>query len=144
MNSGPLPVVLQEMKYKINYYSDLLDKYPHLHIEQTWDGERLFTKDVNQIITSFEPVGSMGFDFYCFDEQFKTKIYADPSGVNVCTDEYYEVDWLPELFPDNLNPKVLVDLMKEINSHYINNSYYHDKLPILKEWFNKFYNNETA
>ena len=136
MQSGPVKSVIKEMKAIISDLEVLVQKYPHLYVEQTWDGDKYFTPDVNKIVDSFEKVSAGGYFFYI--KEGNTKIYADPMGCDTETDEGYEYDWLPEIVDSEINPAVLVKLMRKINSKYVGSDVYYKILPYLKDWFNKY------
>jgi len=136
--SGPVPVVIQSLKDRIEYLEKCLQIYPNLMINPDWEsGEYLSSTDVNKKADQFKAVG-YGFHFFYYDKKLKQNIFTYPIGVNVYTDEWYELDWLPELLEDEINPKVLVKLMRHVGSHYISNDYYHKKMPFIPDWLKKY------
>lgn len=138
MDFGPVPFAIQDLKDRLNFLADLLAKYPNLYVQPTWDGEMFFTRDVNKQVTHFEQVDPMAYNFYLEDEQFKVKIYADPPSVNVFSHTGFEMDWIVEIILDEINPKVLVDLMKKVNSKYLTEP--NKKVPYINMWLEKYKN----
>src|ERR1700690_728474 len=115
-HTGPGAEVINNLEAKILELKILGKKYPHLRIESTWEDERYVTCDVNKTVDQFEHVSASGYNFYLLDGNYK--IYADPSGCYTETDEGYEFNWLPEIIDDEINPLVLIRLMRHINSMY--------------------------
>lgn len=114
---------------------ELLKKYPDLQKEYYDDREIYFTPMVNTIVNQFEEQGG-GFVFYIQEGNYK--IYADPRGCYTVTDTGYEYDWLNEIINDEINPEILVKVMRHVNSKYLTDKDYHRKMPYLKEWLSKY------
>lgn len=125
------------MKKQLEEMEKLVKKYPNIQAEYDWDDNQIyFTSNVNKIVDSFDEMGNGGYNFYIQDGDYK--IYADPRGAYTETDAGYEYDWLPEIVDDEINPALLVKLMRHINSIYLYNKDYQRKMPYLKEWFEKY------
>lgn len=115
---------------------ELRKKYPSIQSECLDSVIRYYTPDVNEIVDQFIEVYPDKFELFIQDGPHK--IYADPRGVHPKTDTGLEYNWLPEIVDDEINPALLVKIMRHINSHYLTDKYYQKKMPYIKEWLNKY------
>lgn len=111
----------------------LESKYPAAIIHYSASGMIYSDPSVNKEVDSFEIIAAPDkYGFYLTTEE-GYKIYAHPAAVQVKHGNSSENDWLGHCL--TINPKVIIELMTEINSKYLKCLDIHARrFPLLVEW----------